>query len=517
MEKSKIGSGSGGFEFPRVYRENKNKIKRLITSEGKQDLVEFSKWSSADDFMNYVLESNFLEFADKTYPTPRRKTEVPVWFLISAQLVMRLFNGTKYRDLNTFLKSGSVLSRVGFNVVEAKGFNEKNSYERYIPCHQDTVRKFFKDTSRSELKEWFCGEVQEWFLKNEGIDPEGVFILDQSHVVVPENDNYKDAKLMPVDEHGQLYKGSKEEIEKYKWHWCYTLSALFHINPNRGYYNYTGYEFGAGNEDELKQAEEILQRYVTANGKGVIKLLIVDRGYISGEFINTCKGKFEIDVLIPLRSNMTQYQDAIELSKDAGTKWESLSDPEEMNLKEQGKAFKMVSGCTVKNNTLWDTCNHELAVTVIREEEGDNYQVKEIHYFLLASTKSFLSPFQVRQTYRLRTRVEEGFRQLKHAWSITEFPSPNSALLETQIVFTLLVYSLLNCYLRKTKQHDAVTNFVSTIRKQAQENADDKMIVAYAEDSFGLFGIKEYLGLICDLKEEQKQRYMMSLNGVNQR
>ncbi len=512
-----VSLGSGGFEFPRIYKENKNKIKRLIANEGRQDLVELSHWSAADAFMQYVLESKFLEFADKTYPSPRSKPEVPVWFIISAQIVLRIFSGTRYSDLDTFLKSGSLLSRVGYNVARAKGFNDKNTYEREVPCHQDTVRKFFKDTEPDVIRDWFSSDVQQWFLKNNGFDSEGVFILDQSHLVVPNNEHYKDAKLMPVDEHGQLYKGTKEEIKNYRWHLCYTLSTLLHLKSDLRSFHYAGYEFGPGNEDELPHAEQILDRYVKTCGKGIIKLLIVDRGYISGDFINTCKGKLGADVLMPLRTNMTQYQDAIAISKMPETKWLNLSDPEQQNFRDQGTEFKIVFGCTISDIKLWDTCKYPLYVTVIKEEIGTNFETVETNYFILVSTRCFASPFHVQQSYKLRTRVEEGFRQLKHVWSIARFTSPDESLLETQVAFVLLAYSLLNLYLRHSKQFDMVSRFVTNLQKEAQSHSDDKTIVAYADDVFGLFSIKEYLEIICTLKEEQRQSFLNSLGAVNQR
>lgn len=512
-----IGHGSGGFEYPHVYHENKNKVKRLIVKEGRQELVELSHWSAADDFMHYVLESRFLEFADETYPSPRKKHEVPIWFIISTQIVLRVFSGTRYSDLDTFLKSGSMLSRVGYNVARAKGFNDKNTYEREIPCHQDTVRKFFKDTPPAAMRDWFCVDAQRWFLKNNGFDSEGIFILDQSHLVVPENAHYEDAKYMPVDEHGQFYKGTKEEIENYKQHPCYTLSALLHLKSDLRSLHYAGYEFGPGNEDELPQAERILERYLKACGKGIIKLLIVDRGFISGEFVNFCKGKLNADVLMPLRTDMAQYQDALAISKMPETKWQTLSDPEQHNLRDQGAQFKITSACTISDIALWDTCKYPLYVTVIKDEIGVNYETQEISYFVLVSTRLFPSSFHVLQAYRLRTRVEEGFRQLKHAWLIARFTSPHKSLLEAQVAFVLLGYSLLNLHLRHSKKFDHISRFVSTIQKEALANDDDKILAAYADDAFGLFSIKEYLELICNLKEEQRQSFLNSLNAVNQR
>lgn len=71
--------------------------------------------------------------------------------------------------------------------------------------HADTARKFFKDTNPGEIRHWYKNDLQKWFQGQRAFDHRGIFVLDQSHLVVPDNKNYKDAVKMPVDEHGQLY------------------------------------------------------------------------------------------------------------------------------------------------------------------------------------------------------------------------------------------------------------------------------------------------------------------------
>jgi hypothetical protein len=100
-----------------------------------------------------------------------------------------------YLALGTLLKSGPILSRIGFNVRHELGFNDLNKYERETPVHQDAVRKFFKDTDFSSLRSWFNIDLQQWFSRMGCFDDEGVFILDQSHLVVPRNKHYGEAVL----------------------------------------------------------------------------------------------------------------------------------------------------------------------------------------------------------------------------------------------------------------------------------------------------------------------------------
>jgi len=197
--------------------------------------------------------------------------------------------------------------------------------------------------------------------------------------------------------------------------------------------------------------------------------------------------------------------------------WQTLSDPAQETRRERGETFKIRRACTIKDINVWDTCLAPIYVTVIKKESGEKWETKEVKYFVLCSTKDYKTPFQVRQDYRLRSRVEEGYRQVKNVWNIAHFSSPNRSLCEAHIAFVLLTYSLLTLYLRQTKQDSFITKFVTTLRNEMQANNDSNAVVAYAENNFALFGIKEYLELICNLSQEEKDRFTQSLGAVNQR
>ncbi len=128
-----------------------------------------------------------------------------------------------------------------------------------VPYIMIQRRKFFKDTNTFELRDWHNFDVQKFIRKNRGFDKRGIFLLDQTHVVVPENKNYKGAVRMPVDEHGQLIdmsNMSKEQKKGVKYHPCYTLSELLHIDKGQQGFIFSGYQWGPGNVDELVQARQ---------------------------------------------------------------------------------------------------------------------------------------------------------------------------------------------------------------------------------------------------------------------
>ena len=54
-------------------------------------------------------------------------------------------------------------------------------------------------------------------------------------------------------------------------------------------------------------------RMISSPGK--MKELIVDRGYISGPFVGTLKQTHKVDLLIPLRRSMSDFQFAFTIAK----------------------------------------------------------------------------------------------------------------------------------------------------------------------------------------------------------
>lgn len=120
-------SGSDGFYFPKIYQKAQREIEACL-EQGEIDYADLTKWSFPDEFLCFVLERKLLEFVNSSYPNPRTRNDVPIWFLICCQFVMRLPQTGSYHHLGFLLNSGSLLTRFGFNVgAKHIGFNDKNS------------------------------------------------------------------------------------------------------------------------------------------------------------------------------------------------------------------------------------------------------------------------------------------------------------------------------------------------------------------------------------------------------
>jgi len=67
----------------------------------------------------------------------------------------------------------------------------------------------------------------------------------------------------------------------------------------------------AGREHECPLLYRMVEQFVEFHGKGIIKKLILDRGFLDGPNIGRCKLQWGIDVLIPARRDMDIYEDVV--------------------------------------------------------------------------------------------------------------------------------------------------------------------------------------------------------------
>lgn len=482
---------------PVIYEENKIKVINDL-KDGRVDYLDLADWSFQDKFFAFLLGIRFFEICGASYPTPRKKEEVALWFLLACKVQMKIHTTSCYEQLPGILRSGAVLSRVKFNVGgENGGFNNKNKKERTSAVHHDTLRKFFKDTKPEELKNWHNKDIQKFIRKNRGFDKHGIFILDQTHIVVPENENYKDAVRMPVDEHGQLIDMSnmtEEQKKGVKYHPCYALSDLIHIGKDDQSFIFAGYQWGPGNTDELVQGEPLVKDFVEAVGKGVMKLLIVDRGYINGEFISMVKLDLGSEVLIPLRSNMDVLTDATRIAESYNYKWTKYDE----YTKHEIRYVEEVT--VVADVDLWDGCEVPLYISVMRIRGSDG----SVKYWGLASTFKPKNAKEAFELYELRTQVEERHRQIKNFWKINKFSSPHKSLIEAHVMFTLLTYSLVQLYLNKKHLNELANKTISSLKRE--EQMGENSVIVYSGRYFAVFDLDDYTEIIVDLKQEARLR-----------
>jgi hypothetical protein len=325
-------------------------------------------------------------------------------------------------------------------------------------------------------------------------------------------------------------KMSDEHKMGCQWRRCYKMVTLLHTNPRLEFFLFVAVKVISGKDHECPVLYELVKQFVEVVGKGVMKRLIVDRGFLDGQAISICKKDYDIDVLIPVRRDMDIYDDAMALFGLPEIRWIGWEEPvmargelprlrPEAITKREEKRQKKLRQIKAQNPRpppekiivkreaaaigefrSWSSCTVPLTVVANREHYADGHQ----ETWLLIDTKPVRDPTQSHQQYHLRTAIEERYRQLKCFTDLTHFTSRAFSMVTNQVVFIMLAYNLLQLYLLRQKRRDLTQKTPPLIRQQLLPSANH--IIVYWQNYYGLFSPLEFTEFIVTLDEQARKK-----------
>jgi hypothetical protein len=546
-----------------IFEQNKPFVLEAL-EDGDFDYIEAASEVFETDFFRFIKGKKILDQVSQSYPNPRKKEEVPLWLYVASNLSMRLHGVHSFNSFPLLVRSGGMLNafgpRAGRKVshpdsgdvtIVCEGFNKKNHYDRQTPCDQDFLRKVAKDTDAEALTRWFCNDVLRVFRNQRVFDKEGIFIGDASYLFVPDNLNYEGSVKLLFDEHNhpvglEQYEELSDEAKiRCQWRRCYKMVTLLHTNRALEFFIFVAVRVVPGNEHECPILYELVRQFAVGAGKGGMKRLILDRGFLDGEAISRCKKDYGIDILIPVRRNMDIYGDATALFRLPEVDWVYCKDPpaeirkparprpkaivkreerrqETLNTLKEAKPSPPLEETLVETQaaaigqfTSWQSCTVPLSVVANREHYADGHE----QIWLLIDTKEVHNPCQAREDYHLRTATEERYRQLKCFADLTHFTSRAFSMVVNQVVFIMLSYNLLQLYLLRQARKELNNKTPPRIRQQLLPS--DNHIIVYWQNYYGLFTPLEFAETIATLGEqarkkiaEKSRRLRRELNGA---
>jgi hypothetical protein len=510
---------------------------------GEVDYVEAVTEAAEADLFRHLISRDVLTRLAETYPTPRKKEEVPIWLYLASQISLKLHDAS-YHAFPYVLRSGGLITALGPKVgrkavhpdtqdvtLACEGFNEKNTNGRQTPCDQDFLRKFARDTKADRLQAWFNREVPRCLRSLKLFDDEGLFVGDASYIFVPDNENYEDSVKLLFDEHNHPVDSKKVDLrdQRYQWRRCYKVVSLIHVNRSLDLFLTVAARVVPGNRHECPILYELVDGFVKAVDRGWMKVLMVDRGLIDGPNMGRLKTGYHIDTIVPLKKNMDAYQDAIGLTRLQDFQWEPYQLPyaTRRDQKDRPKHPTIVKRELARQKTLakkkglpppqplrqpqtllgiargvtsWTDCPVPLTVVINREVDREG----KIDDWVLTTTSSSLSAAQIRSNYTLRTAIEERHRQYKCFWDLARMPSRKFSLVVNQVLFVLLAYTLLQAhlFLRQRQQMNPRTRG----RLLQLLNPTLQVVAVYYQQRFCLLTLGEFGTILLDLEEEARTR-----------
>src|ERR1035438_9126242 len=265
--------------------------------EGRFDYIELASDVAETRFFQFLFGKQIVAKLAQHYPAPRERELVPLWMYLSSQLSLRLHGQHGFHGYPLIIRAGGLVDALGPEVARREadpqtgniklacaGFNDRNLYPRQTPCDQDFLRKLARDTEPQQLQDWYNRHVAKLYQELGAFDDEGLFIGDGTYLFVPDNPRYEDSLKLLFDEHNHpVNKQQEQEMTKAqrarcRWRRCYKAVLLLHCAA-------------AG------------EHFVVV-GVRVLKVLLLDRGFINGPQIGRLKRDHGIDTVIPIRSDM---------------------------------------------------------------------------------------------------------------------------------------------------------------------------------------------------------------------
>jgi hypothetical protein len=529
---------------------------------GDIDYLEHVSEAAEADLFRHLIRRQVVQRLADTYPSPRQKEEVPVWIYLVSELSLKLHGAQSYHAFPRILRSGGLIEALGPEMGGRKtrhpetgdvtlacpGFNDKNDYDRQSPCDQDFLRKFAHDTKADLLHAWFNREVPR-FLRSLGLfDPEGLFIGDASYLFVPDNDHYEQSDLLWFDEHNHPVDPNEVDLsdKRYQQHRCYKLVSLLHVNRKLDSFFVVAARVVPGRRHECPILYELVEEVVRAVHTGFIKVLIVDRGLIDGERMGHLKQKLAIDTIVPLRTNMDLYADAIGLTRLHGFTWEpyvpqaavppaACASPtparvEKREAKRQRTlaerkaeaaavtASGQVPVPVIQPQTLlglgrgllsWSQCPLPLTAVVNREHDEQG----QTQDWVLVTTSPHFTAAQIRSTYELRPAIEERHRQYKCFWDLTRMHSCAFSLVVNQALFVLLAYTLVQAHLVLRQRQQLNAGVGERTRQLLAPSLE--VVAVYYRQRFCLLTLAEFGRILLDIEEPARGNLREKLRRIH--
>jgi hypothetical protein len=211
------------------------------------------------------------------------------------------------------------------------------------------------------------------------------------------------------------------------------------------------------NQHDSNFTLDLLNQALTNVGQGVLKVLLMDRGFLDGQTLWTIKHSYGVDFIVPSKDDMHVTTDARAFGK-AKADGQHLFQAQRPG---QGKKLEgQVQLYGIKGLTSYDQygdADHQTKLNrkdfkpnpinaiVVQHWQGKTYRAGEEKVFL--TSLPIDQPLTILDGYDLRSLIENcAFRELKQGWHLGQFPKKTDDAGRGQVCLTLVIFTLTNAY-----------------------------------------------------------------------
>ena len=457
-------------DLPIISHKQKETIANL--KAGEIDDLRVSNQLPIDDIVKFGLKEGFLKEGLKSFPDPRKTFDIPIEVLLLPQVLQRLDDEHSLLLAPYMLNSAELMTELGFSArVLEEGFNTKNKYERTAPFHGESLKHVLLSTKADKHLNWFNGDWNQ-LMKLNAPGRTRQYIIDGTEIIVPRH-LYKDF------EGAGLVKNKEGEIS------CgYKIVWIQEIIDRKGVIR--SMKFAPIQTHDLVIGKQLIAEFNFEEGA----LLLMDRGFLDGEWITHLKINRKIDICMPLKSNseITQF---------------AVAQAERDNCWEQHPTRKNQKIYQIKESELdWPLCQCFKSGVLVRfiKKNGEEKNI------VFVDTREGLSGKTILATYDQRSEIEESHRQMKCFQGLEKLPSKKFVHVVFRIIMGTIAYNLFNLFLNSEKCSTLEDYTLKTHRQRRRSEERNPDIIIYTGDTYAILKNLDFLDLILTLKKSTQMK-----------
>jgi len=493
----------------KYYTRNQKEVARRL-SAGDYEIIRGKGWGFFDRFFHFLRILGFRALLEVEGLRFKRKMMALSRFLLAYQAKILLGIDSMNAVPDTMFKDIGLLKILGFTAKEI----EEGTNERWRGRGQEKGTGPMEQSTLADALERFTGAEIELLLNQavrllaaHGFIRGTIFALDATDLETTkkyQNCGQVTRKEKPVNKKGQVVE---IEVTRYGGKLRIVMDLTSRIAVAAKVVQIQAHE-SPFTLALIEQAEKNI-------GRGKIKILVMDRGFLDGETLWKIKKKYGIDFVVPAKENMG-------ITKDAQSYRGSKADGKYIFRAERTREIKHRK----KKGEKAGRIEYRKTVVIGRMDLNTYDQYGEEGHAKRKNSKPFqpnpmnavmglcwdgkeydpgeekvlltslpvARPFQGLDYYDDRSLIENtGFRELKQGGHLKSYPKKTEDAVRNHARLTVMVFNLCNAY-RTEQGQDLTEQGIRRLRRQ-EGDAIHKVVV-FAGAYYAIFDIEELMTLL---------------------
>lgn len=429
-------------------RQDKNKVKEQIQHQILDGIVA-SNSNLIDDIILSMSHEGILNCLSNGFPDKRHhNTTVPMNLIMSLAIAAKMKTRTSLTDIPYAIRDHRALAELGYNVLNSSDDGWMN---------EGTIRHLIGKYDANDMFDYYNEVVQNHIFKTMDICPD-IHILDCTKIAVEYfNANYEGSTIA-IDRKGNKMRG-------------YKIASLRGLHGDSGIIEEM--RFGTVSTHDLALSEEMLK---TSSCLHEGDVLIMDRGFVSRAMLRFLKEERKIDVYIPMKKGMSEYEMAVTLAEELDD-WKPHP-----TRRDQMICHVPCVDSDWAENKVEDYIKLNACVVWTKGVDG---------YFVFTTTDMSKTAEEIIMMYQLRPEIEEDFRQLKEFWKLEDFKSTKLNVIAFHLICVLFGYLFYQLYLNTKDGEKYIGKCLPVILKSYKEEFL-QYLVLYSGEYFCSMTMREF-------------------------